>query len=143
MKRLPQTIKKIISQLGKTYLPNKLKRFIEIQALVILIFILFGDSFKFGHLFGITGYTWIQGHFSDLGLTAQFTTFFYYLYSHRPFGVYLAVSLPPILFTLYELWQYPNTDPIDIACYIIGSLAAFTSITIYKYRIKLTTKDTR
>jgi hypothetical protein len=128
--------KQLKSFFENPHLPDRLKRFMELQMLLILIIILFGDSFKFGNMFGLTSYNWIQGHFSDLGLTAQFTTAFYYLYGHKSIGPYFAVIIPPILFTLYELWQYPNTDPADIVCYCIGSLAALTSIRIYKIRLK-------
>ena len=137
IKKINKILSLIKAYINKTYLPNKLKRFIEIQALLILIFILFGDSFKFGNLFGITQYNWIQGHFADIGLTAQFTTFFYYLYGHKRFGPHLSISLPPSLFALYECMQYPNTDPIDIVCYFVGSIAALTSITIFKYKMKI------
>ena len=88
-------------------------------------------------MFGITQYNWIQGHFADIGLTAQFTTFIYYLYGHKRFGLHVSISLPPLLFTLYECMQYPNSDPIDIVCYFFGSIAALMSITFFKYRTKI------
>ncbi|HUS86331.1 MAG TPA: hypothetical protein VMW76_03740 [Bacteroidales bacterium] len=103
--------------------------------LVILIFILFGDSFKWGDLFGITKYNWIQGHFSDIGLTAQFTTVIYYLSGHKPWGKYISTLLPILAFTFFELIQYPKTDPIDIFCYFLGSFSALLSILLYKYRL--------
>ena len=137
IKKIKKILSLIITYIGKTSLPNELKRFIEIQALLILIFILFGDSFKYGNMFGITQYNWIQGHFADIGLTAQFTTFFYYLYGHKRFGPYMSISLPPLLFTLYEFMQYPNTDPIDIVCYFFGSIAALISISLFKNKMKI------
>ena len=135
MKKIFQTIKTIGSLLENPHLPDRLKRFMELQMLLILIFIFFGDSFKFGNMFGLTRYNWIQGHFSDLGLTAQFTTAIYYLWGHKSIGPYIALIIPPILFTLYELWQYPKTDPVDIVCYCIGSLFALATIKIYKFII--------
>ena len=119
----------------KIHLPAKLKRYCEKQMFVILIFILFGDSFKWGDLFGITKYNWIQGHFSDIGLTAQFTTVIYYMLGHKPSGKYISTFLPIIAFTLFELIQYPNTDPIDIFCYFLGTFLALLSILLYKYRL--------
>ena len=120
----------------KIQIPTKLKRYCEWQMLVILIFILFGDSFKWGDLFGITKYNWIQGHFSDIGLTAQFTTVIYYVSGHKPWGKYISTFLPIVAFAFFELIQYPNTDLIDIFCYVIGSFIALLSILLYKYRLE-------
>jgi len=75
--------KETIQSLLNSHLPKKLKRYSEWQMLIILIFILFGDLFKWGHLFRLTQYNWIQGHFSDIGLTAQFTTAIFYLRGHK------------------------------------------------------------
>jgi len=105
--------------------------------LVILIFILFGDSFKYGQILGLNRYNWIQGHFSDIGLTAQFTTALYYIYGHKQSIIFPIVILPPFSFTLYELTQYPNSDPIDIACYFLGSMIAIFSLIIYKHITKI------
>lgn len=100
--------------------------------LVILLIILFGDFFKFGNLFGLTRYNWIQGHFSDLGLTAQVSTAIYYLWGHRRFGWLVSTLVPPVLFTLYELWQVPNHDLVDIVCYFLGSIVAVILIVLHK-----------
>jgi len=120
----------------KIQLPVKLRKYCERQMLIILLFILFGDLFKWGDLFGITKYNWIQGHFSDIGLTAQFTTVIYYLVGYKRGGKYISFLLPLLAFTIYELIQYPNTDPMDILCYSIGSFVALLSILLYKYRLK-------
>lgn len=117
-------------------MPVKLKRYCERQMLVILLFILFGDLFKWGNLFGITQYNWAQGHFSDIGLTAQFTTVIYYVAGHKQEGKYFSFFLPPLVFTGYELIQYPRTDLMDIVCYTFGSLIALLSILLYKNRMK-------
>ena len=120
----------------KIQLPVKLKRYCERQMLVILLFILFGDSFKWGNLFGITKYNWIQGHFSDIGLTAQFTTVIYYLLGHKLRGKYISIFLPVFAFTFFELNQYPDIDLVDILCYTLGSFIAFISIILYNYKVK-------
>ena len=120
----------------KIQIPAKLKRYCEKQMLVILLFILFGDFFKWGNLLGITKYNWIQGHFSDIGLTAQFTTVIYYLVGYKRGGNYISFFLPVLAFTIYELIQFPNTDPIDISCYTFGSFIALLSILMYKFRLK-------
>ncbi|MBN1846215.1 MAG: hypothetical protein JW810_11065 [Sedimentisphaerales bacterium] len=98
--------------------------------LIILLFIFFGDAFKWGDLFNITQYNWIQGHFSDIGLTAQCTTALYYLFGHRSRSIPFAFALPPLAFTCYEIMQYPHTDYVDIACYVAGSAMALGSIAI-------------
>lgn len=117
----------------KIQLPAEQRRYCEKQMLVILIFLLFGDSFKWGNLFGITEYNWIQGHFSDIGLSAQFTTAIYYLSGHKSWGKYISTFVPIVALTSFELLQYPKTDPVDIFCYFLGSFAAISSILLYKY----------
>ena len=119
-------------------LPTKQKRYGERQMLIILIFIFFGDAFKWGGLFGISEYNWIQGHFSDIGLTAQFTTAIYYLKGHIKKSLYFALFIPPLLFSLYEVFQYPHIDPVDIICYFSGSGIALLSLIGYKRWINRT-----
>ncbi|MFQ5605999.1 MAG: hypothetical protein ACE5HS_22230 [bacterium] len=123
--------KKRMASLTLTRSPG-LRRFREKQMLVILIFILFGDSFKFGQILGLNKYNWMQGHFADTGLPAQFTTTIYYLTGHTRTGRIVAIAVPPLLFTIYEFTQAQWADTVDIACYFIGSLAAMVSICIYK-----------
>jgi len=117
-------------------LPERLKRFCEKQMLVILILILFGDFFKYGQIFGVNAYNWIAGHFADIGLTAQCTTALYYVFGHKRWGVSSAILIPPALFCMYELAQYPSSDPADIACYFSGSIVAMLSIQAYRARIR-------
>jgi len=118
-----------------SHLPDKLKHYCEWQMLITLLLILFGDSFKWGGLFRITEYNWIQGHFSDIGLTAQFTTALYYLLGHRRQSIPFVLLLPPIAFTFYELIQYPRTDCVDIVCYFVGSSIALFSVSLYRYKL--------
>lgn len=115
-----------------SHLPDRLKRYCERQMLIILLFILFGDSFKFGRMLGITEYNWIQGHFADIGLTAQFTTAMYYLFGHKRKSLPFVLLLPPIAFTFYECMQYPRMDYVDIACYFGGSAIALCSVTLFR-----------
>lgn len=121
-----------LKNLLSSHLPDRLKHHCERQMLIVLLFILFGDSFKWGNLFGITEYNWIQGHFADIGLTAQFTTAAYYLFGHKRTSVPLVLLLPPLAFTSYELMQFPHTDYVDVACYFGGSAVALCSIIIYQ-----------
>ena len=59
--------------------PEKVRRFLEKQMFVILIFIVFGDSLKLGQILGLH-YTWMAGHFADMGLPAQCTTALFYIF---------------------------------------------------------------
>lgn len=123
---------KILAGLRQTETERrKAKRFCEKQMLVILILILFGDSFKYGHLLGLTRYNWIQGHFADIGLPAQCTTALYHLFGHVRLGRFAAALLPPAAFILYEFWQIPDADPADVVCYMAGSVAASISISLF------------
>ncbi|MBN2028900.1 hypothetical protein JW824_01535 [bacterium] len=135
MLKPPWPKKETIQSLLNSHLPKKLKRYSEWQMLIILIFILFGDLFKWGHLFRVTQYNWIQGHFSDIGLTAQFTTAIFYLRGHKEKGSYYAFFFPPFFFTLYEMTQYPNSDPVDILCYFLGSGIALMSLKVYQNKL--------
>jgi hypothetical protein len=116
-----------------SHLPDRLKHYCEWQMFIIILFIFFGDSFKFSRLLGITEYNWIQGHFADIGLTAQFTTAMYYLFGHKRKSLPFVLLLPPIAFTFYECMQYPRTDYVDIACYVGGSAMALCSVTIFRF----------
>lgn len=127
------TIRKLLSSVS-SQLPVRSRRFAERQMFVILVFILFGDSFKYGNLLGLTRYNWIQGHFADIGLPAQFTTVLYYILGHTRLGPIVAFLVPPLAFTLFELTQYPNSDPVDILCYFSGSVAAILSLFIHRRR---------
>ena len=49
-----------LKALLNSHLPDSLKRYCHWQMLIILLFILFGDSFKWSELLGITGHNWIQ-----------------------------------------------------------------------------------
>jgi hypothetical protein len=122
-------------------LPGKLKHYCEWQMMIILLFILFGDSFKWGGLVGITEYNWIQGHFADIGLTAQFTTAMYYLFGHKKKSIPFVLLLPPAAFTFYELMQFPRTDSADIACYFAGSAIALCSVSLYGYMLSRAYKN--
>jgi len=116
-----------------SHLPDKLKRYCEWQMLIILLFIFFGDSFKWGGIIGITEYNWIQGHFADIGLTAQCTTAMYYLLGYKYKSIPFVLLLPPVAFTFYEFMQFPSTDYVDIACYFVGSAIALCSVSLYRY----------
>jgi hypothetical protein len=118
-----------------SHLPDKLKHYCEWQMLIILLFILFGDSFKWGGLIGITDYNWIQGHFADIGLTAQCTTAMYYLFGHKHKNIPFVLLLPPVAFTFYEFMQFPHTDYVDITCYFGGSAIALCTVSIYRCRL--------
>ena len=108
------------------YPPKKVRRFLETQMFVIIIFIFFGDSLKLGRILGLQ-YTWMAGHFADIGLPAQCTTALYYVFGHFRSGRLIAALLPPVPFILYEYSQMPNADPHDVICYCLGSaLASFT-----------------
>jgi hypothetical protein len=134
MLRQLQSVRNILSS-SPTKLPPRLKRFAEKQMLVILIFILFGDTFKFLPIRTVDPFSWIAGHFADIGLTAQLSTMLYYLVEHKKRGFLVAALLPPVLFSLYEFMQYPDSDPVDIACYFFGSFIALISISAYKCMI--------
>jgi len=132
---------RLIEKLNKALespLPDRLRHYCEWQMLIILLFILFGDSFKFGRLLGITEYNWIQGHFSDIGLTAQCSTAMYYLFGNKRKSILPVLLLAPAAFTLYELSQFPNHDYIDIICYFAGSAIALSSVSLYKRRLRST-----
>ena len=122
-------------------LPDRLKRYCERQMLIILLFILFGDLFKWGGLFRITEYNWIQGHFADIGLPAQFTTAMYYLLGHKRRSIPLVLLLPPAAFTFYELMQFPRSDYIDVACYFAGSAIALCSLSLYRMSLNRAIQD--
>lgn len=124
-----------LKTLLNSHLPKRLKHYCEWQMLIILLFIFFGDSFKFGRLLGITEYNWIQGHFADIGLTAQCTTALYYLFGHTRKSLPFVLLLPPIAFTFYEGMQYPRTDYVDIICYFGGSAMALCSVTLFRFII--------
>lgn len=127
-----ESIRKILDGPRRTDAERrKGRRFCEKQMLVILIFILLGDSFKYGHLLGLSRYNWIQGHFADIGLPAQCTTALYHLFGHTRLGRFVAAVLPPVAFILYEFWQIPNADPADVVCYAAGSAAASISISLF------------
>lgn len=124
-----------------SHLPDRLKHYCEWQMLIVLLFILFGDSFKWGGLFGISEYNWIQGHFADIGLTAQFTTAMYYLFGHNRKSIPFVLLLPPVAFTFYEFVQFPRTDYADIACYFGGSATALCSVSLYRCRLDRTERS--
>ena len=132
---------RLIEKLNKALespLPAGLRHYCEWQMLVILLFILFGDSFKFGRLLGITEYNWIQGHFADIGLTAQCSTAMYYLFGNKRKSIPPILLFPPAVFSLYELSQFPYHDYTDIICYFAGSAIALSSVSLYKHRLKMT-----
>ncbi len=130
-------IRKILAGSRRTEAERrKAKRICEKQMLIILIFILLGDSFKYSHLLGLSRYNWIQGHFADIGLPAQCMTALYHLFGHMRLGRFVAVLLPPVAFILYEFWQIPNADPADVVCYMAGSAAASISIGLFLVRDK-------
>jgi hypothetical protein len=106
------------------------RRFLEKQMFVILIFIVFGDSLKLGQVLGLH-YTWMAGHFADMGLPAQCTTALYYIFGRVRLGRFIAALLPPVLFILYEYSQLPNADPADVASYCVGSAVASLSIFLF------------
>ena len=125
-----------LKALLNSHLPDRLKRYCHWQMLIILLFILFGDSFKWGELLGITGHNWIQGHFADIGLTAQFTTAGYYMFGHKLASIPLVLLAPPAAFTCYEFMQFPRTDYADIACYFAGSAIALCSVSLYRRKLQ-------
>ena len=127
--RLNEKLKTLLN----SHLPSTLKHYCEWQMLILILFIFFGDSFKFGRLLGVTEYNWIQGHFADIGLTAQCTTALYYLFGHKRKSLPFVLLLPPIAFTFYEFMQYPHMDTVDIACYFGGSTVALCSVTLFRF----------